>query len=467
MAKLADLLAQVNAKEASIAQLREAHKDEYTLMGTVAEDSHKNNGLMDTKDALAGDDIIAKLADFEQRTKELNEIGKFLESQDQALAAMKVMRNPSTPAPSDTKQSFVGDRKETPAASVATGTSLSFAQKMLDSAGFKAAVPSNQLPSIGNKVLTDHNEIVVNQPFNDALGSFKAFQITTPLPTDVVAMPYPMRVQPLDYIQMRAEPGAIIFFHRPAAPTTNTEAPPRMRSATLDERGMQWTRVPLTKESLGNWEPLAHEDINDNASVMAVAAEQLLVDVKYQIVNQLFNGNGTAPNWDGMVRHLTSANGNTAAVPTASGTAPNYDNLGSVHPTMAVENAMTRIWERGMFPTVVFCNREDYIAIRTQQRLERYVQPDYKQYPMGDVNGVPLCLTDQLPANTLVVADTDPRNMEIVMGQDITTAVSDDFQFSRNQRSIRVVCYGNFAFYRLLAGYSLTATNNLRVVRGV
>ena len=358
------------------------------------------------------------------------------------------------------------------------GAPRTFTEKMMGSAAFKEAFPNNQLPGMGTKVLVGDRGVVIKQPFADAMQEFKAFSITTPLPTDVVSLPYPMRVQPLDYINMRAEPGAILFFHRPADPTnavalattppTPPQAQPRMRSATLHERGATWTRVTLTKESIGNWMPLAHEDINDNASVMAVAAEQLMVDVKYQMVYQLFNGNGTGPNWHGLATQLATTTGrdqNSMAVAGRQGTAPNFTNLDDIHPLMVINDAMTRIWERGMFPTVIFCSRADYIKIRAQQRVERYLQPDYKAYPMGDVDGVPLCLTDQLPDNTLIVADTDPRNMEIVMGQDITTAVSDDYQFANNERSIRVVCYGNFALYRPLSAFELTDTDHFWVTR--
>ena len=468
MAKLADLLAQVNAKEASIAQLREAHKDEYTLMGTIAEDTQKGGGWVDTKDALEGSTVEEKVANFQVRTEELQKIGKFLEDQDRALATMKVMRAPSDPAgDSGAKTAFVGERKESPSAGADTGL-RHFARKMMETQDFKSGFPTNQLPPQASKVMAGEHAVVVKQPMADAIGEFKFFTITTPLPSDVVGMPYPMRVQPLDYINMRAEPGAILFFHRPEGPTTNAAAPARARGITLTQRNVTWDRVILTKHSLGNWMPLAHEDINDNASVMAAAAEQLLVDVKYQIVNQLFNGNNTGSNWDGLVRQTSTSSGteqNTSAVPARTGTPPAINNPDEVHPLMVLNDVMTRIWERGMFPTVIFCSRADYIKIRAQQRIERYLQPDYKTFPMGDVDGVPLCLTDQLPANTLIVADTDPRNVEIVMGQDITTAVSDDYQFADNERSIRVTCYGNLALYRPLSVWRLTDTDHMAVIR--
>ena len=469
MAKLADLLEQVNRKEASIAQLREAHNDEYTHMGTVAEDAHKGD-WMNTKDALVGSTVEEKVADFQVRTEELQTIGQFLEKHDKALAAHRQLRQPTAPpAGADTKQSFVGDRKESgPPLRAELGSLRRFAEKMMDTGDFKTAFASGQMPPMGAKELVGDRAIQIKQPMSDAIQEFKFFTITTPLPTDVVALPYPMRVQPLDYINMVSEPGAIKFFHRPEAPTTSAAAPTRARGATLTQRNVTWDRVTLTKRSLGNWMPIAHEDINDNAGVMAAAAEQLMVDVKYQIVYQLFQGDNTGQNWDGLDRQLATGSGleqNTSVQAGPTGTPPAINNPDEVHPLQAINEVMTRIWERGMFPTVIFCNRTDYIRIRAQQRIERYLQPDYKTYPMGDVDGVPLCLTDQLPANTLIVADTDPRNMEIVMGQDIVTAVSDDFMFADNERSIRIVCYGNFALYRPLAAWKLTSTNNFRVIR--
>lgn len=462
--EMADLLAQVNKGESSVAILREKYGTEFNRMGDIKM-TVEEKGWMGTADALVGETAEERVKNYGVRLNEMQAVEKFLYDHDQVLLQADGLRQ--APVAPQTKAGFP---QAGPPVRVELASPRTFSEKMMDLPAFKERMPEGRLPNPHEKTLLGNNHLYLSMSAKEAIPIFKAFQITTPLPTDVVARPYPMRTQPLDYISMRTAPGALIFYHQPAVPATPigdntaTRATTRMRGAALNQTNVEWTRRSLEKTSQGAWIPVDYEDINDNAEVLTAAAEQLLIDTRYLMVQQLFNGSGVTtgnnPQWNGILRLLTDDSGidaTTQAVP-ASG-------VDARHPLMVLEQAFISIWNRGMFPTVIFCGAEDYVKITAQQRVERYLEADYREFPMGAVRGIPLCLTDQLPANTMLVGDCGMENIEIVLGQNIETMMSDDYRFAQNQRAIRVVVYGNIPIYRPLAFRQITATNNLAVVR--
>lgn len=466
------LLEQVNKGESSIAILREAHQKEHDRLGDIRETamSHEK-GWLGTADALVGDTQEERVKNFGERMDELAAAEKFLHEHDQTiLKAQNLRQTPQAPQTAETKAGFP---QSGPPIRVELERPRTFSQKMLELPQFKERIPDGRLPNPKEKNLMGGNHVYLRMPAQDAMPVFKAFQITTPLPTDVVGRAYPMRTQPLDYITMRTAPGALIFYHQPQVPaaadpgSNSNRAQTRMRGAELNEVTVEWARVSLEKTSQGSWMPIDYEDINDNAEVMTQATEQLLIDCRYLMVQQLFNGTNVAgsathPEWNGILRLLTDDAGvdqTRQAVPTP-GTDPD-----ATHPLMVLEQAFISIWNRGMFPTVIFVGATDYVKITAQQRVERYLETDYGTFPMGSVRGIPLCLTDQLPANNILVGDCGAENIEIVLGQEIETMMSDDYRFANNQRAIRVVVYGNIPIYRPLAFRRIIDTNNLRVVR--
>ena len=491
MGAMQDVLAQHQVGEISDAVLREKHKEEYDRLANVFETVQKD-GWMATKDALAGATVGEKVADYKMRVEEISSVEKAIHDLDEVLKVRAAMRPPSAPTPMVVPPN--DGAASPPLGFAATQISQmertyeSLSAKMGKSEAVLKEFPERQLPS-GTTPMPPGG-VVLRMQMKDALPTLKTFQISTPLPTDVVAMPYPMRTQPLDYINMRTEPGSIMFYHRPADPATfatasavaddwqavNTHAAPRTRGAALGTNDVTWTRIQLTKQSIGSWMPINYEDMNDNVNVMTVASEQLMVDVRLLMIREIFQGGhrgGTAPanvppHWEDLDTILSissGANQNTSAVPTPGGTAPNYINVESIEPLQATEQIMANLWHRGVFPTVVFLNAQDYVKIRAQQRIARYMQTNYREFPMGDLHGIPMCLTDQLPANTMIIGGTNPTNLEIVMVQEFQVGMSDDYQFANNQRSIRVVAYGNLAVYRPASLWKLTATDNLTLIR--
>ena len=479
---MADAIKEYGEGSMSMAVLREKHKKEREDLAEISAIIGED-GFMATKDKLSGDSVETKMASFEERLVEIGDAEALITRNDQALLKAQQMRGTPQAPP------VMTERHEFPGGPVPDGSMVKsgapgwmniqawqspFRKAMLDSEAVRKAFPENRLPvpekAGGGKMPT----IEFKMDAGHAMGVLKAFAIQTPMPIDRVAMPYMLTVRPLDYVSMTSEPGSLIYYHTPQLPTrptlpSGTNLPSvRTRGALLEELNVTWDRHALEKQSLGIWMPLEYEDINDNASVMMAATEQLLIDVRRLIVQQLFSGTNAGNQWNGLIRNFSTASGagqNTDAIPAPTGAAPNYTNADDIHPTNAILERIARLWETGFMPTVIFCGRRDYIRIRSQQRVERYLQTDYANFPQGDVEGIPLCLTDQLPANVILVVDTRPECFEIKMGQDIAVAMSDDFRFANNQRAIRVVGYGNIPVYQPLCGWQITGTENMRVIR--
>lgn len=471
MGVMAEMLEQYNKGDITLEVLREAHTKRYDDMETYGIEA-RDKGWMSLKDAIPGETSEEKVKAFAVENDELGRVEQLILSIDQAFAKQKALRRTQAPATSEHGgqqpeggRGFVGER----VAKVETDLS-SLSAKIRKSESFQKNFPDGRLPSMSTKFTGDYN---FDMHMKDGLPMLKAFTITTPMPIDIVAQPYPMRTQPLDYVNIRTAPGSQIFYHTPnlpgtVGPASTHRAQVRTRGLPLNETNIEWDDIRLTKRSLGSWMPINYEDVNDNAAFAAVAAEQLMIDIRLLMVQQMLQGRNTGDEWQGLSGALTTTSGlgqNTAPVPMPAGTAPNYTNTEAIHPVQALVNAMVQIWQRGMFPTAIFLGATDYVKINYQQRLERYLQTDYRNFPMGDVQGVPLVLTDQLPANEIIIADLSPQNAEIVLGQELQIGMSDDYRFANNQRAIRVVTYGNLAIYRPLAFWKLTATNQLTIIR--
>ena len=482
MGVMAEMLEQYNTGEITMSVLRAEHEKQFNEMEAFGKEAQEK-GWMALMDKVPGENSEQKVKSFSDMNDELARVERAIHAEDQAMAKQRSQRK-ALPAgvmeglskDAGAGRDFVGER----AGQMETAL-VGLSAKMAQTEAFLKNFPDGRLPLMSGQPIKGELEFPMHM--KDAIPTLKAFNISTPMPIDIVGRPYPMRVQPLDYFNIRTEPGSQIFYHQPVTPELpNPNSNPvvgrarvRMRGAPLHMSDVTWVQQRLTKPSLGSWMPVAYEDVADNASVAAVAAEQLMIDVRILMVQQLFNGNGgllsTNYQWHGLLPQLTTTTvgdtQNSSAVPRPQGTAPNYINSDAIHPVQALVNVMVRLWERGMEPTstAIFLSAADYLKVNYQQRLERYLQGDYKNYPMGDVHGVPLVLTDQLPANTILIGDTSQMNAEIVMGNDLQIGMSDDYRFANNQRAMRVVTYGNVALYRPLAFWNLTATNNLTVIR--
>ena len=489
MSVLAEMLEKAKTDgSVGIAELRTEFKTEFDTLQDI--NATTLGDWMLAKDKLAGETAEAKQDDFTCRQKALQATQQYITKNDAARAEMENL-GIVMPERKFAKNEPVEVRVQNPLA------------KSLGSVVQDAGI-FNDWDFGSKREFKGKMSEVIHQLKAVTYTGFpgQSQQNTTGLlPTDRIVDIYPMQLEPLDYFTMRAEPGAYIRYVEPEDPirpdsaTGNAQyaatraltgdamsdipaygtvqgARIRIRGSRLGERAISRPTITIAKQSEGVMTFVNREDINDNPQVWQKTADQLMLDVRQLLMWQLFYGNGGS----GATQLTTGAwNGFDAALTIAPGTntIANFNQGNSWHNTVAVhandmpreplaflEELYVRMRYAGMNPTAIFLGASDWTRIRQSQRSYRYQNPDFMRYPNGEVQGIPMVVNPFAAANTLHVCDTRPDVIEIVLGEDIQSDVSEDFDFGNNRTTMRVVVYGNVAIYKKFGLVKVTATNN-------
>ena len=409
-------------------------------------ETFSTKGWAAVKDALDGEDAIAMSEAYYDRVKTTQDVDAFIRRQ-QEIKGIVIPGPIAETAQGHRPNEFNG--KQGGAESIHTKAASMFIGHPVMASGHDGSPAKfkQQLQDVGPQMVK----------LDDVMPHLKAAMFTTPLPIDMVARPYPVSVNVLDYIPMRTEEGARMFYHQPPIPqfgTVDLRGNTREYGAEIPEAMLDWTLVDKKKESIANYAPIAREAVQANINVMPAAMEQLIVDLRAKMVQQIINGvDGTTDQWQGMVGELT---GRTAGIEQL------FDLSAATEPVQQLETLIVNLFARGTPATAILCGLADWTAIRNSQR--RFFQGgfDYMAGPMGNVAGVPLVPNNFMPANTIIVGSFMPETFEVVLGMYMETGVSDDYAFRNNQIAMRSTVHGNCAYKRPYGLIRLTGTNNFQ-----
>ena len=409
---------------------------------------------MDAKDALAGETAEEKMVNYIERVKTARNVEDFLRRSEEATALLPAagfhaVQKQGTPVDfNGGQQTKVVEEPELSFAS--TRMARKAADELLATPAFKGWDGSPQhletiLRNGGPQLMKTDNIVPL-------LKTAVAFQ--TPMPIDMVAQPYPVAMNVLDFLSIRTEPGSQIFYHQPPVfqfGTVDSRANERDRSDPIQESELAWVLVRQNKESIGTYAPIARENVNDNPNVLPNAIDQMAIDIRARLLAQIISGNGTSPQWEGMIAEYsgtTAGQEQTFAVPGTNN-----------EPVFIIETYIATLYARGMMPTAIFCTLADWAKIRSSQRNQYQGGFDYHRFPMGQVVGVPLVPSGFIPTNNLLLGNWEPGTFEVVLGSDYEVSMSDEYRFRNNEIAMRAVLYGNCAYKRPNGAIKLTATN--------
>ena len=502
MGELADILDKVKGDgSVTVPSLRTYVKEEETKLEEIDSHTLKGGNFMSAKDALAGDTEEAKMGSYRERLKELSEATKHLYEYDQLMATRE---NYLKAMP---EREFTGKGGDKPMqVEVISPIAKTLGSEIHSSGAFASYDFQNRLSKAVKAEDVIHQLKAVS--YTGLPGGDRAV-LEGLLPSDRIIDIYPMQLEPLDYFTMRAEPGGIIRYVEPEDPIRPTSATGnsqytdasgrtvdrsgatattdididqayatvqgariRIRGSRLGERVISRPTTVLPKQSEGVLTFVNREDINDNPMIWQKTADQLMLDVRQLLMWQLFYGNGTysvgaTPQngaWNGFDLNLTEA----AADLDAFNFNNNWHNTvpvttlgsGRDEPLAWLEELYVRMRYAGMNPTSIMLGAQDWTRIRQSQRSYRYQNPDYRRYPNGEIQGIPMVVNPFAALNTLHVLDTRPDVIEIILGEEIQTDVSEDYDFGNNRTTMRVVVYGNVPIYKKFGLVKVTTTNN-------
>lgn len=214
--------------------------------------------------------------------------------------------------------------------------------------------------------------------------------------------------------------------------------------AKFADQEYQTQNVSVKVEKLAAFSQVTREQMEDVMTARNFVETRLMRNVEQAVENQIVNGNGTAPNWNGLITQSTSTKAKTAgikkldifldAIVHLRGTAFVMANL------LTMDVATAAIWAR------------------LKDDDGRYLWADGVQGFPSRIFGLPLNLSEHMPANTALALDTreysilDKRGIEIQWGMQ-----ADDFV--KDIRTVIATCRGNLLAWRANAAYKMTALN--------
>lgn len=259
----------------------------------------------------------------------------------------------------------------------------------------------------------------------------------------------------IDTVQVRPT----LFDYLPIIPTTQNgykfmqestftnNAGPKAEAAAYDEAALAWTEVTVVPERVGVHIPVTEEQLDDETGVEALIQRRLIEMVRIKGDAQALNGNGTSPQWEGIL--------NLSGIQTqAKGGDPTFD---AIFKAMVKVNTDAATTNGGANANLVVLNMSDYqdvVLSRTADGV--YIYGDPQNAPAQRLWGVNVLLNSNLAAGTAVVMDTFYIQLLIRRGIEISMTNSHGTDFIGNVLRFKADMRGNVVAQREAAACKVT-----------
>jgi HK97 family phage major capsid protein len=229
--------------------------------------------------------------------------------------------------------------------------------------------------------------------------------------------------------------------------TFTNNAGTKSEGSAYDEAALAWTEQTVAMERVGVHIPVTQEQLEDEAGVMELIQRRLAFMVRSKAGNQVINGDGTSPNWEGIL--------NLAGIQTeAKGANPVFD---------AVMNAIVKVdtdaatTNGGAAANLVVMNLADYadlVLARTADGVYIYGNP--ADAPVQRLWGRQVITDQNLAAGTAIVLDTN--FFSVAMRRNVTLSMTDSHgtDFIGNVLRFKADMRGNLISFRDAAACQVT-----------
>lgn len=196
--------------------------------------------------------------------------------------------------------------------------------------------------------------------------------------------------------------------------TTTRNAATRNEAAQAPESAIAWTRRSLAMEKILDSIPLTYEAMNDIDELTGEVQRFIDTNMALAMQTQLWNGDGSAPNWKGIYTYATDF---TQGI--ATGLAAVADaNLADL--MVKVAEYISNSKESKYMPDRVILNPRDMLALRLEKDANgNYVKIPFMSDDMGRVLNLQVIECSEVTANTMVVGCSDHATFYDVDGIDL------------------------------------------------
>jgi hypothetical protein len=217
------------------------------------------------------------------------------------------------------------------------------------------------------------------------------------MPTRRVTIPSLLRV-----VNVSPNNHGVVRYYDQSTTTRNADA--KAENVAAPESVLAWTERNLTLEKLLDSIPVSHEAITDIDFVAGEIRRFLDVNVMLKEEQQIYAGNGTAPEWKGLYTNATDYTQALAAadkVLTGGVTRASIADL-----IMYVATKIMNGYDGKFNANFVLVNPLDFLGLRTIKTVNgSYIIPPFMSPDGSQIGGLRVVESSLVTANTLLVGD--------------------------------------------------------------
>lgn len=211
--------------------------------------------------------------------------------------------------------------------------------------------------------------------------------------------------------------------------TVTRNADNKDEAAAAPESALAWTQRSIGMGKILDSIPLTHESMTNIAELENEVRNFLMTNVMLEVDSNMWNGDGTLPNWKGIYTYATDFTQALAAAGIAAGTVPSVQDASLYDLIVAISTYITNNKQSKYMPNVVFMNPSDVNKMRLKKDAnDNYLIPPFASQDLMNVAGIKVVESSAVTANTLAMGDSrmvryyDVEGISLEFGLD-----SDDF----------------------------------------
>ncbi len=207
--------------------------------------------------------------------------------------------------------------------------------------------------------------------------------------------------------------------------TTTRNAANKDEAAAAPESALAWTQYSLGMGKILDSIPLTHEAMMDIDQLTAEVEMFIRNNIRIETDANMWNGNGTLPNWKGIYTYATDF---TQAIATGA-TVDSIADASVYDLIMTVLTYISNGKENKYDPNVIFMNPSDILKAKMKKDGNyNYIIPPFVSRDGNQVAGAVIVPSAAITANTMAVGDARHVRYYDVEGIDLEFGLdSDDF----------------------------------------
>lgn len=214
--------------------------------------------------------------------------------------------------------------------------------------------------------------------------------------------------------------------------TTTRNAANKAEAAAAPESAIAWTQYSLGIGKILDSIPITHEAMNDIDQLVPEVQMFINNNIKLKVQSNLWNGNGTLPNWKGIYTYATDFSAAVVTAGLAAGTILAVDDASLYDLIVQIKTYISNGKESKYMADAVIMNPADINKYKLKKDANNnYVLPPFVSADGMVIDSVKVIECSEVTANTLAMGDSrhvryyDVEGIDLEFGLDGADFTSD------------------------------------------